>query len=136
MPKRSLPTTTNRSTGRFHSGLRKAQHVDAYQGYNQIKLAREDQEKTSFITERCLYCYNVMPFGLKNAGTTYQRLVNKIFSEQIGRNMEVYVDDILVKSKRRRQHTEDLKECFAQFKKYWVKLNSQKCTFGVEGGNS
>ncbi|KAL0444568.1 UNVERIFIED_CONTAM: Retrovirus-related Pol polyprotein from transposon opus [Sesamum latifolium] len=97
--------------------------LDAYQGYNQIKLAKEDQEKTSFITERGLYCYNVMPFGLKNAGATYQRLVNKIFSEQIGRNMEVYVDDILVKSKKRQQHTEDLKECFDQLRKYGVKLN-------------
>ncbi|KAL0460779.1 UNVERIFIED_CONTAM: Polyprotein P3 [Sesamum latifolium] len=108
--------------------------LDVYQGYNQIKLVREDQEKTSFITERVLYCYNVMPFGLKNAGATYQRLVNKIFSKQIGRNMEVYVYDVLVKSKKRQQHMEDLGECFTQLKKYGVKLNPQKCTFGVEGG--
>ncbi|KAL0460959.1 UNVERIFIED_CONTAM: Transposon Ty3-G Gag-Pol polyprotein [Sesamum latifolium] len=116
------------------AGCERLSMLDAYQGYNQIKLAKEDQEKTSFITERGLYCYNVMPFGLKNAGATYQMLVNKIFSEQIGRNIEVYVDDILVKSKERQQHTKDLKECFDQLRKYGVKLNPQKCTFGVEGG--
>ena len=73
--------------------------MDAFSGYNQIKMAEEDQEKTAFITSQGLYCYKVMPFGLKNAGATYQRLVNKMFNKQIGRNMEVYVDDMLVKSK-------------------------------------
>ena len=63
--------------------------MDAFSGYNQIKMAEEDQEKTTFITSQGLYCYNVMPFGLKNADATYQRLVNKMFSNQIGRNMEV-----------------------------------------------
>ena len=73
--------------------------MDAFSGYNQIKMAEEDQEKTAFITSQELYCYKVMPFELKNAGATYQRLVNKMFNKQIGRNMEVYVDDMLVKSK-------------------------------------
>ena len=73
--------------------------MDAFLGYNQIKMAEEDQEKTAFITSQGLYCYKVMPFVLKNAGATYQRLVNKMFSKQIGRNMEVYMDDMLVKSK-------------------------------------
>ena len=73
--------------------------MDAFFGYNQIRMASEDEEKIAFITNRGLYCYRVMPFGLKNAGATYQWLVNKIFKEQIGRNMEVYVDDMLVKSK-------------------------------------
>ena len=68
--------------------------MDAFSGYNQIKMAEEDQEKTAFITSQGLYCYNVMPLGLKNTGVTYQRLVNKMFSRQIGRNMEVYVDDL------------------------------------------
>ena len=62
-------------------------------------MAKDDQQKTVFITSQGLYCYKVMPFGLKNIGATYQRLVNKIFSKQIKRNMEVYVDDMLVKSK-------------------------------------
>ena len=68
--------------------------MDAFSGYNQIKMAEEDQEKTAFITSQGLYCYKVMPLGLKNTGVTYQRLVNKMFSRQIGRNMEVYVDDL------------------------------------------
>ena len=68
--------------------------MDAFSGYNQIKMAEEDQEKTTFITSQGLYCYKVMPLGLKNTGVTYQRLVNKMFSRQIGRNMEVYVDDL------------------------------------------
>ena len=62
-------------------------------------MKKEDQEKTAFVTSQGLYCYNVMPFGLKNAGAMYQRLVNQMFSKQIGRNMKVYVDDMLVKSK-------------------------------------
>ena len=73
--------------------------MDAFPGYNQIKMVEEDQKKTAFITNQGLYCYKVMPFRLKNEGATYQRLVNKMFSKQIGRNMEVYVDNMLVKSK-------------------------------------
>ena len=69
--------------------------MDTFSRYNQIKMAEEDQEKTAFITSQGLYCYKVMPFGLKNAEAAYQRLVNKMFNKQIGRNMEVYVDDML-----------------------------------------
>ena len=69
--------------------------MDAFSGYHQIQLHLEDQEKTSFVTSQGTYCYNVMPFGLKNAGATYQRLVNKMFKEQIGDTMEVYIDDML-----------------------------------------
>ncbi|XP_024007921.1 uncharacterized protein LOC112083930 [Eutrema salsugineum] len=72
--------------------------MDAFSGYNQITMHPEDREKTSFITDRGTYCYKVMPFGLKNAGATYQRLVNHMFAEQYGRTMEVYIDDMLVKS--------------------------------------
>ena len=72
--------------------------MDAFSGYNQIRMDEADQEKTSFITSQGLFCYKVMSFGLKNAGTTYQRLVNHMFRPQIGRNVEVYVDDMLVKS--------------------------------------
>ena len=71
-------------------------------------MVKEDQEKTAFITSQGLYCYKVMPFGLKNAGVTYQRLVNKMFSKQIGTNMEMYVDDMLVKSKEKSAHLDDL----------------------------
>ena len=75
-------------------------------------MAEEDQEKTAFITSQGLYCYKVMPFGLKNVGATYQRLVNQMFSKQIGRNMEVYVDDVLIKSKEEENHLDDLKVTF------------------------
>ena len=90
--------------------------MDAFSGYNQIKMDEEDQEKTTFITSQGLYCYKVMAFRLKNVGATYQRLVNKIFNKQIGRNMEVYVDDMLVKSKEELVHLDDLRETFATLK--------------------
>ena len=83
--------------------------MDTFSGYNQICMNEEDQEKTTFVTSQGLYCYKVMPFGLKNAGATYQRLVNQIFSRQIGRNMEVYVDDMLVKSRKAELHLDDLR---------------------------
>ena len=75
-----------------------------------------------------------MPFKLKNAGATYQRLVNKMFSKQISRNMEVYVDDMLVKSKEELTHLNDLTEMFATLKQYQMKLNPSKCVFGVALG--
>ena len=108
--------------------------MDAFSRYNQIRMTEEDQEKTAFITSQGLYCYKVMPFGLKNAGATYQRLVNKMFSKQIGKNMEVYVDDMLVKSKEELAHLDDLKETFATLKQYQMKLNPSKCVFGVASG--
>ena len=73
-----------------------------------------------------------MPFGLKNAGATYQRMMNKVFTEQIGRNMEVYVDDILIKSKDPQQHWQDLEETFQMLRKYNMRLNPKKCAFGVK----
>ena len=75
-----------------------------------------------------------MPFGLKNAGATYQRLVNKMFNKQIGRNMEVYVDDMLVKSKEELAHLADLRETFAPLKQYQMKLNPGKCVLGLASG--
>ena len=90
-----------------------------------------DQEHTSFITDRELYCYKVMSFGLKNAGATYQCLINMIFKEQIDKTMEVYVDDILVKSKITAGHVVHLSDTFAILRKYQMKLNPLKCTFGV-----
>ena len=86
--------------------------MNTFSRYNQIKVAEEDQEKTAFIISQGLYCYKIMPFGLKNARATYQRLVNKMFNKQIGRNIEVYVDDMLVKSKEELTHLDDLKKTF------------------------
>ena len=84
-------------------------------------MAEEDQQKTAFIISQGLYCYKVMPFRLKNARAIYQRLVNKMFSKQIGRNMEVYMNDMLVKSKEKLAHLDDLKETFATLRQYQMK---------------
>ncbi|KAK1399355.1 hypothetical protein POM88_009218 [Heracleum sosnowskyi] len=108
--------------------------MDAYSGYNQIPMYGPDQEHTSFITGRGLYCYIGMPFGLVNAGATYQRLVNKMFKDHIGKTMEVYVDDMLVKSKEAKDHIQHLAEMFTILRIYRMKLNPQKCVFGVESG--
>ena len=82
--------------------------MDAFSGYNQIKMKEEDQEKTFFVISQGLFCYKVMSFGLKNAGATYQRLMNKMFAHQLGRNVQVYVDDMLVKSVCENDHLSDL----------------------------
>ena len=92
--------------------------MDAYSRYNQIPMYEPDEEHTSFITDWDLYCYKAMSFGLKNAGATYQRLVNKIFKDLIGRSIEVYVDDMLVKSKMVGDHAEHLKQMFNILRKY------------------
>ena len=97
-------------------------------------MTEEDQEKTAFINNQGLYCYKVMPFGLKNAGATYQKLVNQMFSKQIRRNVEVYVDDMLVKSKEEEDHLDDLKEMFNTLRQYNMKLNPSKYAFGVSFG--
>ncbi|CAL8117035.1 unnamed protein product [Prunus armeniaca] len=105
--------------------------MDAYSSYNQIFMHPTDCEHTAFITDRGLYCYNVMPFGLKNAGAMYQRLVHKIFAELISTTMEVYVADMLVKSRTAGDHLRNLSLMFGKLKKYNMRLNSSKCAFGV-----
>ena len=90
-----------------------------------------DQEKTFFDTSQGLFCYKVMSFGLKNAGATYQRLMNKMFARQIGRNVQVYVDNMLVKSLRKDNNLGDLQETFNTLREYNMKLNPNKCVFRV-----
>ena len=82
--------------------------LDAFQGYHQIPLASNDQEKTAFVTPVGNYHYKVMPFGLKNAGSTYQRMMSRMFESQLGKNIEIYIDDMVVKSKVVSEHLEDL----------------------------
>ena len=108
--------------------------MDAFSGYNKISMDPRDQEKTSFFTGQGTYCYRVMPFGLKNAGATYQRLVNRMFQKQIGTFMEVYIDDMLVKSIKAELHITHLAEAFQILKSYNMKLNPAKCAFGVSTG--
>ncbi|GKA46440.1 reverse transcriptase domain-containing protein, partial [Tanacetum coccineum] len=108
--------------------------LDAYKGYHQIQMAESDEEKTAFHTSHGVYCYTKMPFGLKNAGATYQRLVDKAFDNQVGRNIEVYVDDLVIKSHTETEMLRDIDETFRTLRKINMKLNPKKCTFGaVEG---
>ncbi|KAK0583839.1 hypothetical protein LWI29_003744 [Acer saccharum] len=108
--------------------------MDAFSGYNQITMHHSDQEKTSFISNQGLYCYKMMPFGLKNARATYQRLVNKLFKEQIGHTMEVYVDDMITKSQQVELHPDHLRETFELLQKNQIQLNPDKCAFYVSTG--
>ena len=108
--------------------------MDAFSGYNQISMDPDDQEKTSFVIAQGTYYYGVMPFRLKNAGATYQRLVNRMFQKQIGATMEVYIDDMLVKSTTTGLHIAHLSEAFQILRNYNMKLNPAKCAFGVLAG--
>ena len=98
--------------------------LDAFQGYHQIPLASDDQEKTAFVTPIGNYHYKVMPFGLKNAGSTYQRMMTKMFKPQLGRSIEVYIDDMVVKSKVVSEHVEDLTNIFGILRKHKLRLNA------------
>jgi hypothetical protein len=108
--------------------------LDAYSGYHQIVLCVADQLAASFITPFDVYCYQMMPFGLKNAGATFQRCMRRVFRELIGRIIEAYVDDIVVKSKRTGDLVPDLMEVFVKLRQHGVKLNPEKCVFGVPSG--
>jgi hypothetical protein len=86
--------------------------MDAYSGYNQIRMNPRDEDKTAFIGDTSNFCYKVMPFGLKNVGATYQRLMDRVFKDHIRRNVEVYVDDMVAKTKTGNYHVEDLNQIF------------------------
>ena len=105
--------------------------LDAFQGYHQIPLALGDQEKTSFVTPTGNYHYKIMPFGLKNAGLTYQRMMTRMFEPQLGKNIEVYIDDMVVTSKVEFEHINDLKNIFEILRRHKLRLNATKYSFGV-----
>ena len=100
--------------------------MDVFSGYNQIMMHPDDREKTVFITDRGTYCHKLMPFGLKNAGATYQRLVNRMFTDKLGDTMEVYIDDMLVKSLHAADHLRHLRDCLETLNNYDMKLNPAK----------
>ena len=108
--------------------------LDVFQGYHQIPLALEDQEKTAFVTPIENYHYKVMPFGLKNAESTYQRMMTRMFESELGKNIEIYIDDMVVKSKMVSEHLGDLQAIFQILKKYKLRLNASKCSFDVGSG--
>ena len=108
--------------------------LDAFSRYNQIKMHPRDECKTVFMTETSCYCYTVMSFGLKNAGATYQRLMDRVLAPMLGRNVHAYIDDMVVISQEIGQHVADPEKLFATIAKYHLKFNSEKCVFGVEAG--
>ena len=108
--------------------------MDGFSGYNQIKMAPEDMEKITFITLWGTFCYKVMPFRLKNAGPTYQRAMVALFPDMMHKEIEVYVDDMIVKSAYEEEHVVNLKKLFERLRKYKLRLNPSKCTFGVKSG--
>lgn len=116
------------------SGCELLSMMDAYQGYHQIKMHPEDIPKTAFRVFCGIFSFASMPFGLKNAGAIYQRMMDSIFKEQIGRNMTIYVDDMLVKSRKVVNHEADLQEVFGLLRSQGLMLNPAKCTFGVKAG--
>ena len=105
--------------------------LNAFQGYHQIALATEDQEKIAFISPNANYHYTVMPFGLKNVGATYQRMITRMFRDIIGFTVKVYINDMVVKSKQEARHIEDLWGVFEVLRQHKLHLNADKCAFGV-----
>jgi hypothetical protein len=108
--------------------------LDCYSGYHQIVIKEEDREKTVFITPFGAYCYTTMSFGLKNTGATYQRAIQACFKKQLNKNVEAYVDDVVVKTRNSSTLINDLEETFASLREYRWKLNPNKCVFGVPSG--
>jgi hypothetical protein len=108
--------------------------LDCYSGYHQITIKEEDQEKTVFITPFGAYCYMTMSFGLKNSDATYQQAIQACFKKQLNKNVEAYVDDVVVKTRNSDALIVDLEETFASLREYQWKLNPNKCVFGVPSG--
>jgi hypothetical protein len=108
--------------------------MECYSGYHQIWMKKEDEPKTSFITPSGTYCYLRMAEGLNNVGGSFSRMTAKVLHSQIGRNVLTYVDDIIVKSTKQENHIADLQETFANFRQAGLKLNPEKCVFGVKKG--
>jgi hypothetical protein len=116
------------------AGCETLSFLDAYLGYHQIKMKESDQLATSFITPFGMYCYTTMPFGLRNAGATYQRCMNHVFGEHIGGTVEAYVDDIVVKTRKAFGLLSNLETTFKCLRAKGMKINPEKCVFGVPRG--
>jgi hypothetical protein len=115
----------------YTAGCARLSFLDAYFGYNQIKLKVEDEESTAFITSLWSFCYQVMPFGLKNAGATYQRMIQSCLGQHIGRNVQVYINDVVITTRDEATLIDDLQETFDNLDRYKLKINPTKCSFGV-----
>ncbi|PKI49205.1 hypothetical protein CRG98_030394 [Punica granatum] len=108
--------------------------MDGFSRYNQIRMAEKDKLKTTFTTMWGTFCYRVMPFDLKNAGATYQRAMVTLFHDMMHKEVEVYVDNMIAKSKEGEDHLVNLKRLFDRLKEYKLRLNPAKCTFGARSG--
>ena len=108
--------------------------LDCYKGYHQVQMKEEDEEKTAFRTDKGIYCYTKMPFGLRNAGATYQRLMDTVFSEDIGKTVEVYMDDLVIMSHEEETMLHNIQRTFDSLRSVNLKLNPTKCSFGMEEG--
>jgi hypothetical protein len=117
------------------AGYARLSFLDAYSGYNQIKLKVDDEEKIAFITPYGVYFYQVMPFGLKNAGATYQWMMQNCLGKQIGCTIQVYIDDVVITTREEEMLINDLWETFDNLDRYKLKLNLTKCSFCVPVGH-
>ncbi|CAL5202632.1 unnamed protein product [Lathyrus oleraceus] len=133
-PKDAFPLPNIDSLVDNSAGFKLLSFMDAYSGYNQIPMSPADKKHTAFMTPTGNYYYNVMPFGLKNAGATYQRMMNKVFKDEIGDMLEVYMDDMIVKSHEEITHARHLTKVFEQARQCKMRFNPEKCTFGVRAG--
>jgi hypothetical protein len=118
------------------AGCVRLSFLDAYSGYNQIKLKKEDKEKIAFITLYGVFCYQVMPFGLKNAGATYQWMMQNCLGSQRGHNIQVYINDVVITIRKEESLISDLQETFDKLNRYKLKLDSTKCSFGMSADTS
>ena len=108
--------------------------MDGFSRYNQIRMALENREKTAFFTMWGTFCYKIMPFGLKNVGVTYERAMVILFHDMMHKEIEVYVDDLIAKSQEDESHVESLRKLFERLRKFHLKLNPVRCTFGATFG--
>jgi len=119
------------------AGYKYLSMLDGYFGYNQIYIVEEDVSKTAFRCPRALGCYEwiIMPFGLKNVGACYQIIMNSMFHDFLGKFMQIYIDDIVVKSSAEKDHLDHLQKSFERMRKYGLKINPLKCAFGVRASD-
>ncbi|XP_075083353.1 uncharacterized protein LOC142167094 [Nicotiana tabacum] len=113
------------------TGYEAMSFMDGSSGYNQIRMTPKDEELTAFHTPKGIYCYKVIPFGLKNVGAIYQRAMQNIFDDILHKNVECYMDDLVVKSRKGGDHLQDLRMVFKRLQRYQLRMNPLKCAFGV-----
>lgn len=116
------------------TGYEAMSFMENFSGYNQIRMAPKDEELAAYRTPKGMYCYKVMPFNLKNVGATYQRAMQNIFDDLLYKNVKCYVDNLVVKSRKRGDHLKDLRMVFELLRRYQLRMNPLKCAFGVISG--